>query len=92
MAKAFRATETGPFSASQAAISVKKANNETFFIKNVPLHKCIFQPPPQKNKNQTQRPTLLVFGQLHGGVDVGGHLVGAEAAVLLAAAVGVVAL
>lgn len=33
MAKAFRATETGPFSASQAAISVKKANNETVFVK-----------------------------------------------------------
>lgn len=36
--------------------------------------------------------TLLVCGQLHGGVDVGGHLAGAEAAVLLAAVVGVVAL
>lgn len=36
--------------------------------------------------------TLLICGQLHGGVDVGGHLAGAEAAVLLAAVVGVVAL
>lgn len=102
MAKAFRATETGPFSASQAAISVKKANNETVFI--IPFHwtNAYTSQKPKKNSNhprnlhfplrQLNTLTLLVFGQLHGGVDVGGHLAGAEAAVLLAAVVGVVAL
>lgn len=37
MAKALRATETGPFSASQAAISAMKAHNKTFFIKTLDL-------------------------------------------------------
>lgn len=103
MAKAFRATETGPFSASQAAISVKKANNETVFIKTFHwTNAYTSQKNTKKNSNhsrnfdfplrQLNTLTLLVCGQLHGGVDVGGHLAGAEAAVLLAAVVGVVAL
>lgn len=50
MAKAFRATETGPFSASQAAISVKKANNETVFI--IPFHWTNAYTSQKKTKQQ----------------------------------------
>lgn len=97
MAKALRATETGPFSASQAAISAKKDNDETFFIKTL-LNKSIYQQKKTSNHptfaplRQLNTLTLLVLRQLHRGVDVGRHLVGAEAAALLVSAVGVVAL
>lgn len=68
-------------STSQVHIPAKKTKQNSNHQQNF----CFFL-------RQLSTLTLLIFGQLHGGVDVGGHLAGAEAAVLLAATVGVVAL
>lgn len=59
------------------------------------LHMCKRFPPPilfQSLSIQLSPLTLLVFGQLHRAVDVGGHLPTGEVAPLLVPAVGVISL